>query len=262
VDLIAFWNVVKRRQRIVVIGLCLTSALALISMIRPTATGIAWRTPPVYDATSKLLVTTPGFREGRVGNPTADLNTSYVLERLAILYAQRAESYEISRAAGKRVGIEEPKYDAAPLPAVEGTPLRLVQIRAYATTPEGAVAVANAVSRALQTFNSRQQETNRISGRSRVELQDFEPAREAEVFQGLRMTRPIMLFLLGALLTFGAAFVVDNLRGGRHAAQAEPSSGPEAALGIVRNEPEDEDDDENDDDEQPPVARGRWAAPS
>ena len=73
-----------------------------------------------------------------------------------------------------------------------------------------------------------------------------------------------MLFLLGALLTFGVAFVVDNLRGGRDAVLAEPSGEPEAPLGIVRNEPEpDEPEDEDEDeDEQPPAARGRWAAPS
>ncbi len=143
--------------------------------------------------------------------------------------------------------------------------LPLVQIIAYETTPEGAVAVANGVSKALIAYVLRDQETNRISARNRIELEVFEPAREAEVFQGFRMTRPIMLFLLGALLTFGVAFVVDNLRGGRDAVLAEPSGEPEAPLGIVRNEPEPEDepeDEDEDEDEQPPAARGRWAAPS
>ena len=60
-DLIAFWNVVKRQQRIVVIGLCIAGVLALVSLIKPTATGLAWRTPPVYDAEATLLVTKPGF---------------------------------------------------------------------------------------------------------------------------------------------------------------------------------------------------------
>ena len=115
--------------------------------------------------------------------------------------------------------------------------------------------MANGVSKALRTYVAREQETNRISGKNRVELQVFEPAREAEVFQGVRLTRPIMLFLLGALLTFGVAFVVDNLRGGRHAVLAEPSGEPEAPLGIVRNEPEPEDEDE---DER--RGRGRTAA--
>jgi hypothetical protein len=87
----------------------------------------------------------------------------------------------------------------------------------------------------------------------------YEAAQEAEVFQGVRLTRPIMLFFLGGLLTLAVAFVVDNLRGGRHGPPAEQSGGPEAALGIVRNEDEDEDEDAH---EEPQAARGRWAAPS
>jgi hypothetical protein len=258
VDLIAFWNVVKRRQRIVVIGLCIAGALALASMIKPTASGLAWRTPPVYDATATLLVTKPGF-QGRLGDPTADLNTSSYLASQASFYAERAEGYQIAREAGSKAGIKDPTYDVARLAGSDGTPLPLVQIHAYETTPGGAVAVANGVAKALRTYVSREQATNRISGENRLELQVFEPAREAEVFQGVKLTRPIMVFLLGALLTFGAAFVVDNLRGGRSVVKAEPLGEQEAALGIVPNELEDEDDDE---DEEPPAARGRWAAPS
>lgn len=258
-DLIAYWNVVKRRQRIVLIGLCIASVLALVSAIKPTTGGLAWRTPPVYDATATLLVTKPGF-QGRLGDPTADLNTSAFLEKQASLYATRAEGFEIARAAGSEAGIDEPEYDVARLSGDEGTPLPLVQIRAYETTPEGAVAVANGVSKALRSYVTREQNTERVSPRNRVELQVFEPAREAEVFQGVKLTRPVMLFLLGALLTVGTAFIVDNARGGRHAARIEPSGEHEAALGIVPNEPDSEPDD--DDDEEPPVARGRWAAPS
>jgi capsular polysaccharide biosynthesis protein len=264
VDLITFWNVVKRRQRIVVIGLCIAGALALVSLIKPTAEGLAWRTPPVYDAKATVEVTKPGF-QGRLGNPTADLNTSTFLVQQASFYANRAEGYQIARAAGRKIGIEEPAYDVVRLAGDDGTALPLLQITAYETSPKGAVDVANGVSKALIAYVLRDQESDRISARNRIELQVFERAREAEVFQGLRMTRPIMLFLLGALLTFGVAFVVDNLRGGRDAVPAEPSGEPEAPLGIVRNDPEPEDEpqeEEEDEDEQPPAARGRWAAPS
>ena len=216
----------------------------------------------MYDAKATLLVTKPGF-QGRLGNPTADLNTSNFLVGQASFYANRAEGYQIGRAAGRKSGIEEPEYDVVRLAGDDGTALPLVQITAYETTPEGAVAVANGVSKALIDYVLDEQVSNRIPARNRIELEVFEPAREAEVFQGFGLTRPIMLFLLGALLTFGVAFVVDNLRGGREAAMAEPSGEPEAPLGIVRNEPEDEPEEEpEDEDEQPPAARGRWAAPS
>ena len=267
VDLITFWNVAKRRQRIVVVGLCLTAVLALVSVVRPTASGISWRTPTVYDAATTLRVTQPGFPEGRVSDPSA--LTSYQLADSAFLYSNLAGSDFIKRTVGRRLKIEEPDYAAAQLyePAqfagTEGRPLPLIQIRAYELSPGGAVALAKGVSNALQSYVAREQTNGRIKGKDRVELTVYKQAREAEVFQGVSLMRPMMLFLLGALLTFGVAFVVDNLRGGRHAVMAEPSGESEALLGIVRNEPEPEPEDgDEDEDEQPPAARRRWAAPS
>ena len=66
----------------------------------------------------------------------------------------------------------------------------------------------------------------------------WERAHNAEVFQGVRLTKPIMLLLLVSILTAGVAFVVDNLRGGRWSAQARVAGESEATLGIVRDEPE------------------------
>ena len=97
-DLIAFWNVVKRQRRVVVIGLCAAAALAFISMVKPTATGLAWRTPPVYEAKTTSLVTKAGFQVGRVGDPAIDKTFSERMEGLASLYTQLAESYLIERA--------------------------------------------------------------------------------------------------------------------------------------------------------------------
>jgi hypothetical protein len=272
VDLIAYWNVVKRRRSIMVVGLCIAAALAVMSAVKPTASGFTWRTPPVYDATTTLFVTQPGFPWGRgtldeyrkaEGDPTTSVprfSEPDRFEYLASLNSKLAERDTIERAAGKKVGIEDPDYDAAPLIGADGRALPLFQITAYETTPEGAVALANAVSDALRARLAREQGNNRIAAEDRIVLQVVEAAQEAEVFQGVKMTRPIMLFLLGAILTLAVAFVVDNLRGGRQGPAARSGERePEAALGIVRNEPEEEDEDVN---EEPVAARGRWAAPS
>jgi hypothetical protein len=176
----------------------------------------------------------------------------------ALLYSNLAGSDFIKRAVSRKLKIKEPDYDAAPLAGTDSRPLPLFQIRAYELSPERAVAVANGVSNALRSYLAREQANNRITGEDRVELKVYEAAQEAEVFQGVRMTRPIMLFLLGALLSFAVAFVVDNTRGGRRGPPAEQKGEPEAPLGIVRNEPEAEEDV----DEVPQAVHGRWAAPS
>ena len=194
-DLIAYWNVVKRQQRIVVIGLCIAAALAFASMVKPTASGISWRTPPVYDATTTLLVTQPGFPEGRVGDPSTD--PSAQLANLALVYSRLAGSDFIERAVSRKLKIEEPDYEAVPLAGTDGRPLPLLQIRAFESSPEGAVALANGVSNALRNYLAREQADNRITGEDRVELTVNEESQEADVFQGVRLTRPIMVFLLG-----------------------------------------------------------------
>ena len=248
-DLIAFWNVVKRRQRIVVIGLCLAGALALIGLIKPTATGLAWRTPPVYDAKATVEVTKPGF-QGRLGDPTADLNTSTYLVQQASFYANRAEGFEIGRAAGRKSGVEQPEYDVVRLAGDDGTALPLVQITAYETTPEGAVALANGVSNALTP-------TSRVTRRT-TESQPGPYRADVRCARGRGLSGPPYDASDHAVPPGRPADLRGRLRRRQpsrrpRSVQAEPSGEPEAPLGIVRNEPEPEDEPER-------RGRGRTAA--
>ena len=103
-DLIAFWNVVKRQQRIVVIGLCAAAALAVIALVKPTASGLSWRTPPVYDGTTTLLVTKPGFAR-ETGRPLDGILQTTGVPRPAST-RRLAESDRIERAASRKLGVE------------------------------------------------------------------------------------------------------------------------------------------------------------
>jgi capsular polysaccharide biosynthesis protein len=233
VDLITYWNVVKRQRRVVVIGLCAAAALALISVVKPAGTGLSWRSPPVYEGATTLLVAQPGLAEGRL-----TFEEISRMEYLASLYARLAESDRIVRAVSRNLDVEEADYEAAPLPGVEGRALPLIKISAFDTSPKRAVALANGTANALRTYVAREQGNNQASGKGRIEVRVVEAAEDAEVFQGVRLTRPVMLFLLVAMLTVGAAFVVDNFRGGRRPPQAGVGGESEATLGIVRDEPE------------------------
>ena len=173
-DLIAYWNVVKRRQRIVVIGLCITTALAFASMVKPTASGISWRTPPVYDATTTLLVTQPGFPEGRVGDPSTDPRHSW---QLALFYSRLAGSDFIerpsvgssrSRSRSTTQCHSQERWPTAPAP-----PDPCVRVVA-----RGSGRARERCFNALTNYLAREQASNRITGEDRVELTVSEKRRK------------------------------------------------------------------------------------
>jgi capsular polysaccharide biosynthesis protein len=267
VDLIAYWSVLRRRRRIMVVGLFAAVALALISVVKFSSSGLAWRSPPVYKASTTLLVTQPGFPWGRSTLEEYLAGTATVVPRfadttrmeyLASLYARIAESDVIAeRVTGSR-DTSKRKWGALPVVGEDSRALPLVEIGALETSPSEAIALANAVSDALQAYLASEQGKNRISAEDRVELRVLERADEAEVFQGVRLTRPVMIFLLISIVTFAVAFVVDNLRGGRSAsarARGETASG----LDIVQVEPQRSDATEAD---PIPEVAGRIQPPS
>jgi hypothetical protein len=242
VDLIAYWNVIKRRRIIVMVGLWVAACLTLLSLIRVSSDGLAWRSPPIYKATTRLLVTQPGFPIGQATIPlkkpsggTTTPTPAYDptrMEYLASLYAAMADSDPISTRVKQSVGGPEAKWGATPVAGAEGRALPLVEIGALGTSPARAIAIANGVAHAMRAFLLTEQGKNATAIRDRAELRVDKKARKAEVFQGVRLTRGTMLFLLMSIVTFAIAFVVDNLRGGRAAAARTAGETP-TGLDIV-----------------------------
>ena len=252
-DLIAYWRVIRRRRLIMFVGLSAALLLALFSLVKPTSSGLtwsglSWRTPPVYKASTTLLVTQPGFPWGRstLDDRSASGDTTTVVPRfsdptrmeyLASLYARIAESDVIAERVEVARDEARPKWTATPIPGAEGRALPLIEIGAFEASPAKAIALANGVSAALRAYLASEQGKNRIAGDDRIELRVIERADEAAVFQGVRWTRPVMIFLLVSILTVALAFVVDNLRGGR-AAAARARGELATGLDIVPIEPE------------------------
>ena len=240
-DLIAYWNVVKRRRIIVMVGLWAAAVLALLSLVRVSSDGLAWRSPPIYKATTRLLVTQPGFPIGQATIPlkpsggTTTPTPAYDparMEYLASLYAAMADSDPISTRVKQSVGGPEAKWGATPIAGAEGRALPLVEIGALGTSPARAIAIANGVADAMRAFLLTEQGKNATAIGDRAELRVDKKARKAEVFQGVRLTRGIMLFFLMSIVTFAIAFVVDNLRGGRATAARTAGETP-TGLDIV-----------------------------
>jgi hypothetical protein len=234
-----------------VVGLFAAAALAFISVMKISPSGLAWRSPPIYKASTTLLVTQPGspyyrstldeFEPVPGGPPTPKFADPSRMEYLASLYARKADSDEIVQRVKRSFDTTNAKWGATPLTGADGRALPFIEIGALEMSPAKAVALANAVSLALRELITSDQQRDRITGEDRVQLKVDKRAEKAEVFQGVRLTRPIMLFLLISIVTVVIAFLVDNVRGGRSGGARAGGEGP-TGLDIVPIEPEERPD--------------------
>ena len=201
VNLLGYWGVLKSQWGIVVLGIAVSVLLSVLALYRVSPDGVSLRSPPVYVAKSTLLVTG--------GVPRAD-GTSVAPEYLAQIWAQLAQSDAVHRLIDPTLK-RDLWYGVDPVTGVNsGTPLPLLSVSAYSTSPSNSVALANRVARSLKqyiattqrTFPKRQQSTLTIVAR----------AVKADVFKGKRLTPSLMLFVLGITGTIFLAFTRHNLR--------------------------------------------------
>lgn len=218
-DLLTYWRVVRRQSRIILLGLVLTFAAAAFALLHVSRSGVEFRTPGTYVAKSTLFVTQPGFPWGR-SNPGGSTADPSRMEYLAGLYSELAESNVVGKGVfGKDAPVGD-DYQVAPLRALDGRPLPLIEISGISSSPTRAVFLSNRVAFALRAFVVRRQRENRIAERSRIILPVVTRAEEASVLQGVKMTSAIMIALLGVIGTVFVAFTIDNVRRQRELAES------------------------------------------
>lgn len=226
-DLLTYWGVAKRRWRIIFGGLALAVLLSGLALVKISGDGVELRSPPVYRAASTIFVTQDGFPWGRSAldefvRPRGARDPKQVIPRfsepsrmeyLASLYARLAEGDEVEQLI-KRSGVlgDRDEYVAAPLTGDAGRALPLLEITAYSESADNSVALANQAAQSLRAYVAREQRQNAISESAGIQLPVIERAQEAEVFEGVRLTTPIMVFLLVTIATILLAFLVDSVK--------------------------------------------------
>lgn len=246
-DLIAYWEVVRRRRRIIYRGLAVSIALAVVALLTVDGSGIRYRAPAVMTATSTLLVTQEGFPWGR------SALTEYIkarntgaepisvprfadptrMEYLGALYTELANGDFVHRRVLPEESPETDDYAVTTLRAPDGRTLPLIEITATSTSADRAVEIARGVTANLKRYVQRQQEANDIPAGTRILLPVITSADQAEVLRGPRRTTAIMLFLLGLVGTCFLAFVVDNLRGAQGGVKPARGSDDAAPVSVA-----------------------------
>jgi hypothetical protein len=224
-DVLEYGRIIRRQHRVVAFGLIITFVAVFLALVRVTADGLFWRSSPVYGAHSKLLVTQESFPWGRAAPPSSQQPPTAELENRAGVLAELARSDKVRRII--RTGgepLSAQAYGVAQLMSSSGHALPLIEVLGQSASERGAVAIANAVAAALQQYIRAEQNRSRVPASERVELRVVTRAERAEVVQGLKLTTPVLLFLLGSVVTLVFAFARDNLT--RHRVATELTSTP------------------------------------
>jgi hypothetical protein len=227
-DLRLYFSVIWRFKLVVVVGLVLALSLAILSMVRITPNGFVYRQTELWSSTARLGVTQHGFPWGRLfaqeagangtstpveepnkaGIPIADPNR---FKDLAIFYAEIATSDPVRRLMLKDGQIRG-KIVATPVVVQSNYTLPLIDLMAIASSPRGAIELAQRGSHALETYLRTQQQANDVPPTDSVVLQELLSPRKAKIFAPRSKTMPIVIFLAVMFGTIALAFLLENLR--------------------------------------------------
>jgi hypothetical protein len=221
-DLIAYAGVIRRQWRIVVIGLAIAQTLAFLAVVRVTSDGLEHRSPTIYAARSTLLVTEKGFPLGRSTLTETETDAEGMpveverfaeqgrMEYLASIYTELARSRAVRRAIDPGERLPAGAYEVIQLKGLDGATLPLLAVVGTSRSPELAISLSNRAAEGLRRYVHLRQVRNKIPPTKRVGLPTVARAEEAEVMQGVKLTRPILIILLGSIVTLVVAFTWDN----------------------------------------------------
>jgi hypothetical protein len=232
-DVMAYAGVIRRQWRIVVIGLVIAQTLAFLAVVRVSSDGLQHRSPTIYGARSTLLVTERGFPLGRstLTETETDAEGRPVeverfaeqgrMEYLASIYAELARSRAVRREIDPTGKLPPDAYEVVQLKGLDGATLPLLAVVGKSRSPEVAISLSNRAAQGLRRFVHMRQVRNEIPPAKRIGLSTVARAEGAEVLQSVKLTRPILIILLGSIVTLVVAFTWDNARRLRRSDQAD-----------------------------------------
>ena len=228
-DVLAYIGVIRRQWKVVMVGIAISSALSLMAVVRVTQHGLEYRSPPIYAARSTLFVTQAGFpwgrwglTERRGGEDVPRFADPGRMEYLASLYSELARNSRAVQIQITRGGTLPPEaYHVAPVMTPDGRTLPLIEVLGISESPSRAVLFSNRVADGLRRYVRLNQDADNVPKGSRIQLPVVTRARTADVLQGVKLTRTILILLLGSIVTLVFAFTRDNLRRPGSAVSAE-----------------------------------------
>lgn len=223
--------VLWRFRRITAAGLLLGIFLAVFASYNIGPSGLKARGVSTYTSQSQLLVTQPGFPEGRpvlpttqtvdpnTGKPIVDPTTPDFADparflTLADFYTKQIVSDDILRRLPAR--ISPTQVLASPLPAVSGAPiLPIIQLDTIGATPAAARQLNVDLTNALREWLEQGQRKNDIAPAKRVVIETLNAPEPGVLTSGPSKTASILALLLCLIGTVALTHLLENLRNRR-----------------------------------------------
>lgn len=227
-------SVLWRFRLVTAAGVVLGIALAIFASYSVSSSGLEPRGAETYSAVSQILVTQPGFPEGRVTLPVKQIDDALTsdgqqavekkaapkdqvefadparLAALGDLYAKFLTSDQVlSRVPGQPRTAE---VMASPFAASQGgLLLPVIELTTMGATAEAAQRTNASLYRALLDFLEERQSANDISNAGRVELQ-LMVAPEVTLLSGRKPTASVLVLMLVLLGTVAVTHLLEALR--------------------------------------------------
>jgi hypothetical protein len=225
-DLSAYGRALRSHPVVVVGGIALAIALAVLSYYRVSPDGLTPRKAELWQSQATVFVTENGFPAGRRVIPTVNkkVGTEIVpvpafsdpssFAGLASLYATLAGSDRV-RARILASGPIEGSYQAASLADTSfgrEEPLPVIAIYGKATTPEAAERTTGRALKGLIDYLRAAQSAAGIPPSNRTVLQVLNEPEPATLVEGRKKTLPIAVFLAVTFAAVALVLVLDNAR--------------------------------------------------
>jgi hypothetical protein len=208
-------------------------ALAVLSVVAVSPRGVHYRSTVIWSNTATLLISQPGFPEGRsvlpagqptpVGSGQAAFADTGRFSALVDLYAAFATSDAVIRQLVRRGLIKRgddksgASISANAVPStVNGLPTPLLQIVGKGSSPERARRLTVAATNVLKNVVAKQQAAAKIPEAQRTVIEVIRASSPPTLVTPRSKTLPIVVLLAGLTATMGAAFIRENKRRSLH----------------------------------------------
>jgi hypothetical protein len=220
--------VLWRFRAVTAAGLLLGILLAILASYKITTHGLVPRGASTYSSTSQLMVTQPGFPEGRTVLPTGPPIGSTTEEpkvdpnrlefadparflALADLYTKLLVSDEVRTRIPEHPS--QAQISASPVPAVSGAPiLPIIELTVLGPTPRAATNLNVHTADALRAELKQRQEKNDITPAQSVEITTLNAASPGVLMSGPSHTASILALMLCLIGTVAVTHLLASLR--------------------------------------------------